>query len=177
MNRYGDFIETFTGRRFWPLDPRPEEVDIKDIAHALSMLCRFTGHVKEFYSVAQHCVYVCDFLPPEFRLWGLLHDASEAYIGDLNKPTKRFMPEYSYAEDKLMAAIASRFGLTWPEPTAVKDVDLILLVTEARDFLHGTGRWGVGMPSPLPGKLHALPPRETEQIFLQRFHQLTDNNT
>src|SRR5690242_11754504 len=87
--RRGDWMQTYTGRRFWPLDPRVDDIDIGDIAHHLSLVCRFAGACREFYSVAQHCVgvsYVCD---PKDALWGLLHDAAEAYVGDMVRPLKR----------------------------------------------------------------------------------------
>ena len=81
--RNGSWLQTYTGIQFWPLDPRPEEIDIQDIAHALSLLCRFNGHCQRFYSVAEHSVHVSTILAPEFGLWGLLHDAAEAYLSDI----------------------------------------------------------------------------------------------
>ena len=78
--RRGDWIQTYLGIQFWPLDPRPEEVMLFDIAHSLSNMCRFTGHCREFYSVAQHSVIVSQNVPREDAAWGLLHDASEAYM-------------------------------------------------------------------------------------------------
>ena len=88
--RVGDWIQTMSGVIFYPLDPRPEEIRIEDIAHALSHQCRFAGHCREFYSVAEHSVRVSRELPQEFMLWGLLHDASEAYLVDLPRPIKRW---------------------------------------------------------------------------------------
>jgi len=85
--RIGDWIQTYTGKRFWPLDPRPEDVDILDIAHSLSLLCRFTGHTSSFYSVSQHSILVAQEVPKRLRLWALFHDAAEAYIGDIARPT------------------------------------------------------------------------------------------
>src|SRR5271165_7548492 len=89
-NRKGDWIQTYTGRVMYPLDPRPEEINIIDIAHALSNLCRFTGHVRTFYSVAEHSVRVSQHCDPKDALWGLLHDASEAYLADMSRPMKRY---------------------------------------------------------------------------------------
>ncbi len=82
--RRGDWIQVRSGRKFHPLDPRPEDVDINDIAHALSNLCRFTGHCTDFYSVAQHSVIASQIVPPASALAALLHDASEAYMGDIS---------------------------------------------------------------------------------------------
>src|SRR5208282_6622849 len=88
------WIRTFSGGRFYVLEPRVEDVRIEDIAHALSMQCRFTGHVREFYSVAEHSVWVSRYSHREDALWGLLHDASESYIGDMSTPLK-LQPEMS----------------------------------------------------------------------------------
>jgi hypothetical protein len=96
--RVGDWIQTYSGRQFWPLDPRVEDVHLEDIAHALSNVCRYTGHVREFYSVAEHSVHVSWSCEPEDALWGLLHDASEAYLADMARPVKQNMPVYVAAE-------------------------------------------------------------------------------
>ena len=110
MNRKGDFIQTFTGRMFWPIDPQPDEVDIEDIAHALSNVCRFCGHTREFYSVAQHSVLVSEIVPAAFALEGLLHDATEAYISDVARPVKPYLTNYKEIEINLYRAIAKRFN-------------------------------------------------------------------
>jgi len=96
--RHGDWIQTFGGRAFWPLDPRPEDVAIGDIAHALAHLCRYGGHTRRFYSVAEHSVLMARAVSPKHRLWALLHDASEAYLVDLPRPIKRAIPQYRTAE-------------------------------------------------------------------------------
>lgn len=135
------WIQTFTGKQFWPLDPRPEEVDIHDIGHALSLQCRFTGHLKHFYSVAQHSVMASWLVPPEDKLWALLHDGSEAYLVDVATPVKRSpeMAPYRQAEKRLMDVIVTAFGLPIEEPSTIKPADLTMLVTEKRDLLdHGT---------------------------------------
>src|ERR1039457_118422 len=92
MDSFDGFIGTFSGLRFWPLDPNPEKILIDDIAHALAHQCRFGGHASRFYSVAEHSVHVSRLCPPEDALWGLLHDASEAYLVDLPRPLKQ-LPE------------------------------------------------------------------------------------
>ena len=107
----GDWMQTYTGVRFYPMDPRPEELDIRDIAHALSLICRYGGHVDRFYSVAEHCVLMSQCVPEEHALWALLHDASEAYVGDMVRPLKRQLPEYEAAEGRVIAAIVERVGL------------------------------------------------------------------
>ena len=112
-DRKGDWMQTYTGRQFWPLDPRPEEVVIEDIARALSMQCRFAGHCAKFYSVADHSVRV-SMLADEnstLALAGLLHDAAEAYVVDVPRPLKRFLPGYKEIEREVARAIEKRFGL------------------------------------------------------------------
>lgn len=131
MQRRGDWIQTFTGRPFWPLDPRPEDVAIEDIAHPLSNICRFTGHCRWFYSVAQHSIIMAELV----GLPGLLHDGSEAYATDVPRPIKR-LPEmwpYREAEAVLQGVIFERFGvsLTAQEEERLKIADEWLLSIEA----------------------------------------------
>lgn len=131
-------MQTYTGRQFWPLDPRPDEVDIADIVHSLSNQCRFAGHCESFYSVAQHSMIVADLVPDGDRRWALLHDAAEAYLVDLPRPIKRgsaMGEEYSRVEDRLLRVIAERFDLSWPMPESVKHADEVALATEARDLM------------------------------------------
>ncbi len=131
-------IQTAGGRRFSPLDPDPEQIEIEDVAHALSQLCRFGGHCRVFYSVAQHCCLVADAVeatgaPPEVVLWALLHDAAEAYLGDLPHPLKHRSPLgdlYRAVEEPLQAAIVARFGLPAEPPPEVKPLDRAALALE-----------------------------------------------
>jgi uncharacterized protein len=134
--RRGDWMQTYTGRAFYPLAPAVEDVDPVDIAHALSMLCRYGGHVRAFYSVAEHCVLMSEAVAPEHALWALLHDATEAYMCDLIRPLKRAMPAYAAAEDRLMRVICDRFGLDHDCPAEVKAADNRILRDE-RDALMG----------------------------------------
>lgn len=138
--RRGDWMQTFTGRAFWPLDPRPEDIDPVDIAHALSLLCRYGGHVRRFYSVAEHCVLMSQAVAPEHALWALLHDAAEAYLVDVPRPIKRHLPNYGAIEDGLLRVIYQRFGLVfedqdWPMPSDVKDADNRILLDERAALL------------------------------------------
>lgn len=181
MSDRGDFIVTATGIRFHPFDPRPEEIDIEDIAHALSMQCRFSGHTSEFYSVAQHSVITSFQCDPADALWGLLHDASEAYLLDVPTPVKRhpMMAEYRSADRTILMAVADRFGLPWygPDgpPLSVHEADRRALVTEARRFMHGGvegWREEYRAIEPIPVDLIALPPGEARELFLNRFHEI-----
>lgn len=135
--RSGDWIQTFTGRQFWPLDPRPEEIFIEDIAHALSQLCRYNGHCEYLYSVAQHSIYVGRILPPELKLAGLLHDAAEAYCADVPRPIKKHLRDYAEIEARLQVAIGQRFGIDPDlfECAAVKAADNSVLLAEKRQLM------------------------------------------
>lgn len=168
------WIQTFTGRAFHPLSPRVEEVDIRDIAHALSMNCRFNGHCAYFYSVAEHSVRVSHQVGQGDALWGLLHDAAEAYLTDLPRPAKRALPVFSELEDKLLAVVLEAFGLTMPMPESVALADTLLLATEARDLMAPPPRsWELGT-EPLPEIIRPWTPREAEARFLQRYEQLKE---
>jgi len=173
--RKGDWIQTYTGRKFWPLDPRPEDVDIRDIAHALSLTCRFCGHIREFYSVAQHSVMVMEHCPPQYRLWGLLHDAAEAYLSDLCAPVKRSLKAagqmfYHDAEDRVMDAVCARFGLAPQMPPIVKEIDVRALYTE-KVLFNIELKWMDG-PAPLPCAIEPWMPERAEREFLTRFTEL-----
>src|ERR1044071_8576361 len=110
MRDSNKYIRTFMGQKFWPLAPRPEDILIEDIAHALSNVCRWGGQCSSFYSVAQHSVFVSDLLSPDAALCGLLHDSGEAFLLDIPKPVKRQLSGYEEAEHKLMGIIAAKFG-------------------------------------------------------------------
>lgn len=169
-------MQTATGRRFWPLDPRPEDICIEDVAAALSRICRFGGHCSRFYSVAQHSVLVSHACAPVDALWGLLHDATEAYVGDIVRPLKR-QPEmsgYRHAEERLMRAVCRRFELDPARPESVVQADEALLSTEARDLMGGAclETWTL-RHNPLPEIIRPWGPRQAEQMFLMRFGDLT----
>lgn len=178
--RFGDWILTYTGRRFWPLDPRSDEVDIEDIAVGLANQVRFRGQIppKRFYSVAQHSVIVSFFVPPELALTGLLHDASEAYLGDMSGPIKRFLPEFVAAEHRCEAAVAERFGLDRLTSVAIKEVDSRILTDEAAVLfapavLARARECGWALKSPLGFNLEPLRPDLACSMFLNRFAELT----
>lgn len=131
-------IALASGRHFNLLQPESNQPPlVEDIAHALSNLCRFTGHTNGFYSVAQHSLYVSRLLPPELELAGLLHDAAEAFIGDVSSPLKACLPEYRRIEQRLEAWLAKHFGIPHPMPLEVKVADLRMLATEKRDLMRG----------------------------------------
>ena len=175
-NREDSWISTYTGREFHVFKPVLEEIDINDIARALSMLCRFNGHVKKFYSVGQHSVLVSRLVNPEYALEGLLHDATEAYIGDLVRPLKIFMSEFVAAEKTLELAIAQKFNLNISEEVhlQIKKADNIALITEARDLVASKVIMSRFSPEiqPLKKKIRGLKPSDAEQKFLERYYEL-----
>lgn len=123
-------IRTFEGIYFDVFDPNFELINIHDIAHSLSMQCRFNGHTKKFYSVAQHSVWVAERVPLKDRMAALLHDGSEAYLCDIPSPIKRHFTQYHGIEDGVMIAIAKRFKFEYPFPPSVKEFDRAALVWE-----------------------------------------------
>ena len=180
--RAGDWMQTFSGRRFWPAEPEPRDVAIEDIAHALSNACRYGGHCLRFYSVAQHSVLVSNLVPDELSLHGLLHDAAEAYLGDMISPLRRTLrdssPMYEALHSRVDMAISRRFGLrplTPAQAAALKHADLVALATERRDLMRPTGdEWPV-----LDGivaddeEIVAWSPGGSEAVFLDTFEGLT----
>ena len=169
-------IATFSGVRFWPLLPNPDDILIADIAHALSNQCRFAGHVRVFYSVAEHCVRVSQLCRPEDALWGLLHDAPEAFLAEVPAPLKE-LPEfdaYRAAERSLQRTIAARFGLAPDQPRSVTEADRAVLGIEIRDLLRPTGGRQLGT-TPHKNKLaitNPWQPRVAKARFLSRFREV-----
>lgn len=178
MTRAGDWMQTYTGGRFWPLDPRPEEVVPEDIAHALSLICRYGGHATRFYSVAEHCVLLSYAVSPEHALWALLHDAAEAYVGDMVRPLKRSMPDYRAVEDGVLRTIAYRFDLSWPMPAEVSVADNRILRNERASVVTLTGDyWPTDDLEPLPVKIVGWQPEFAEVCYLDRLLELLDGRT
>ena len=130
-------VFTASGSMLDLLNPNPVDIRIEDIAHQLAMQPRYAGATRFPYSVAQHSVLVAQACPPGLRLWGLLHDAAEAFLGDLVAPIKPRMDQYVRAEIVLMRAICVRFGLQWPEPVEVKEFDQTVAALEMRCLLRG----------------------------------------
>lgn len=169
-------IETYSGLSFAPLEPDPELIVIGDIARSLSNQCRFLGHSR-FYSVAEHSVRVSRLLEewgegPPVILWGLLHDASEAYLGDVPTPIKRtaVYAAYREAEARLMGAICDRYGLSVKEPAAVRKADAVLLATEVRSLKqYSRGHWDCLTEEALFETIVPWTSEKAEREFLNRF--------
>lgn len=173
----GGWILTHSGKQFWPLTPRIDDIDIKDIAHSLALQCRYNGHSRTFYSVAEHSVLISRAVAPEHALWGLLHDAAEAYVGDMVRPLKRSMPAFCEAEDRILDVIACKFGLpSLRIPAAVHDADARILLTERAALLNLNGhRWdeSIEQLKPLDVAIESLPYYRAEYEFMKRFTELT----
>ena len=169
----GDWMQTNSGGRFYPLDPRADEIDPRDIAHALSLLCRYGGHVDRFYSVAEHCVLMSEAVAPEYALAALLHDATEAFVVDVPRPLKRYLDRYRAIEDLVWMAIAERFGISVILPDEVKDADNRILLTERDALMSRAGRWWQdGEIDPLLVTVKGWMPEEAERRYLDRLAAL-----
>lgn len=168
------WIQTYTGKKFYPLDPREEDICIEDIAHALSMQCRYSGHILKFYSVAEHSVYVSYLCNFEDNLHGLLHDASEAYLVDIPRPLKRSgkFEEYKIAEKKLQKMIYKKFLGNEDEPESIHKADMIMLATEATQLFKNLHPEWKQPAKPSPFLVKCLNPQKAEQLFLNRFYEL-----
>lgn len=174
----GPSIRLTSGLYFHPFDPKPEEIEIEDIASALSKVCRFGGHCTKFYSVAQHSLEVEAHVTPFTPQWSrvaLLHDATEAYVGDMVAPIKRHpdLMGYRELEHFLWKAIAERFGLPEVMPPEVKDADQRMLATESRDLVSGPGFRDI---TPYRGTIKPMKPRKAERAFIARWKELCERD-
>ncbi len=158
-----NWIMTYTKKKFYPLAPKREDIDIEDIAHSLSMLCRFNGHCPKFYSVAEHSILVSSLLPDEYKLWGLLHDAGEAYLSDIPRPIKNSLKGFENYEDKILKEVIEKHALIFPMPKEVKKADDDMLEIELNHFFYNK-------PSEI---IKSLTPEMTKKIFLKQYERLT----
>lgn len=171
------YVSTFSGNRFYPLEPRIDRVAIEDIAHGLAYQCRFNGQTCEFYSVAQHSLVVASLVPPHMQLAALLHDAAEAYLGDMVKPLKVLLPEFAQIEDRVSLIIATTFGVDFSDYAPIKNADLVALATEKRDLMpHSVERWAyLDDIRALPDPIVPMSPREAKLAFLAEYERLAGN--
>lgn len=178
--RYGDWMLTYTGKEFYPLDPRVEDLNEIDIAHALAMICRFGGHAKFHYSVAQHSAHAALCVLSEtgdkkLAFCALMHDATEAYLGDVVTSIKRQLPEYKKLEKQLWQVIAKRWDLPTEMPAAIHRADMRMLMTERLDVMPASNRpWAISPDDYPPYKLRisAMSPYEAEAQWLELFYAL-----
>jgi len=188
--RKGDFVGTYKGNEFWPLDPRVEEVDVIDIAHSLSQICRFNGHTLHFWSIAQHSLLVEQVIKeylnwdsPLTRLYGLLHDASEAYISDICRPVKKYLQDYLEIEGKIERAILEYFQiadkLTSKDMELVIKADNIVLALEGRKLMKSRDYWNISQLwkpeyEPLLKYIDSSNISDVEQRFIEKCKALTN---
>jgi uncharacterized protein len=171
------WMQTYSGIRFFPTNPRVSDIRIDDIAHALAKLERYNGHLPTRYTVAQHSILVSWCVPEKYALEGLLHDAAEAYFGDIIAPVKHhtmLRPALKQIESKLMEAISERFQLEYPLPACVKEADWRVLFTEKRDLVPGDIKWeGQDQYEPLSFKIKPNEDwRDLKTKFLDRYAAL-----
>ncbi len=171
--RVGGWMQTFTGKQFFPLDPDPEDIDIEDIAHALGMLCRYGGHSRRFYSVAEHSVQMSLFAPTrELKKWCLAHDMSEAYLVDVPRPIKKYLTNYKAIEEKLSEVIYEKFGLKGPIPPEVTELDNRILLDERDAFMKPPpADWGIP-GKPLGARLLGLYSEQARLWFLEEWEKV-----
>lgn len=175
--RVGDWMQVYSGGQFWPLDPRPEDIHIQDIAHALSMICRYNGHTSRFYSVAEHSVLVgraavSHTNQDRFGLRGLLHDAAEAYLCDVVRPVKRSIVGYAEAEAALETVIFDRFCVTPSGVELIKSLDSLILYDEAKALMgvHCIA-WHERYAPGLGVEIVGMAPADAEAAFLAAFER------
>lgn len=167
-----------SGNYFDFLQPEQRKFTIEDIAYALSNICRFGGHTKEFYSVAQHSVLASHIVSDPFdKFPALMHDAAEAFIGDVTKPLKNLLPDLQAIEKRVEKAVFDQFGITMPLPKSVKIADLVLLATEQRDLMpfHDDTWPSIADVTPLAMTIEPLGPQEAYDVFMQRYHELVSD--
>ncbi len=188
-DRPGPWMQTITGRQFFPLDIRAEDLDIEDIAHALGALCRYNGHTSGFYSVAEHCVLMTQHAFIEHRSWTpfkerraflrsvLMHDAAEAYIGDYPHAIKKVVPGIKRLEGLIEDVLTRRYKLlTGPETkAAVKELDRRIVANERQALLPSDHPWVADAYKPLDVTIRCWDPAEAKRAFLDLYDQVKPN--
>lgn len=171
-----NWIQTYTGFEFWPLDPRPQDINIYDIAHALSLKCRWTGHCRKFYSVAQHSVMMSYYGPKmEHKRQALFHDAAEAYLPDVSSPIKKELKGFQEIENYLLGMIFEVLGISWPLDPVIHKLDVMMRATEKRDLMSGQLHdriWCCEGVQTFADEIIPWSPEESEESFLERYYEL-----
>lgn len=169
----GPTILLSSGEYFDFLAPEQSVFTIEDIARGLSNICRFAGHCRQFYSVAQHSVYVSQIVPPEHAFPALMHDAVEFVVGDVSKPLKDLLPEYRSIEKRIETVVLSRFGIETPLHPSIKEADVVMLATEQRQLMRNRDDWDYTRGrQPLDMFIPYMAPDKARGFFLRRFREL-----
>ncbi len=178
INVKEEWLETYTGKTFHFTNPAQEEIDIEDIAHALGKLCRYGGHTRRFFSVAEHSVRVAQWVAgvtrnTQLAFEALLHDATEAYLVDVPRPVKSHLPGYKVLEDNLEKAIALKFGLRLPKNPIIYEADYRIIADErAQAMGKSCNLWSYDSSEPLGVTIMFWTPEEAPKMFLRYFHDL-----
>lgn len=169
-------IDLYGGATFDYLKPANWKFDPVVVARSLSKICRYTGHSKVFYSVAQHSVLVSRLVNPEHAFAALFHDAAEIFMGDCNSPLKQLLPDYKALEHKIEQAIFPIIGIPYPSAAAIKMVDIALREHEQRDFMYIDTKPLKNFPSgyEVPNPIRALEHEEAFKEFMARYYELVN---
>lgn len=174
------WFQTFSCKTFEYRDPKPDQIEIRDIAHALGNICRFAGHTKQFYSVAEHSI-LCSLREeldtPMQQFTALMHDAVEAYINDVPQPLKVMLRDYQKFEENINAAIAEKFGFPAELTPEVKQVDLRMLATERLQIMGPAPQpWHPAIEAAEPYELTIKhwSPSFASWKFIERFYELKE---
>lgn len=180
-----DFIGTYTNKKFYFLNPTSEQIDIEDIAHSLSMVCRYNGHIKKFYSVAEHCCNVAVITysvtkDPKLALSALMHDASEAYIVDIPRPLKPHLSNYKEVEERVEKAIQDKWNLV-ESNSLIHWIDQNIVYDEAVSLFNVIPEWvnlytpvGVKLGNGKPLSIQGFSCEKAKQLFLDMYNELTE---
>ena len=169
----GNWMQTSTGKIFYPFDPDPEDINIADIASGLAKCCRWSGQCKGFFSVAQHSIIVSLCCTPENTLWGLMHDSPEAYANDLVSPIKKDIDVYNELETTILAAVAKKYRLTLPIPDEVHQIDALVTATESHYLMRNTPDLKKAFPRVIDNlDIYPWEWQRAEAEFLLRFTRL-----
>lgn len=176
IHNSSDFITTFSGKEIYFNNIKSEDIDERDVAHALSMLCRFNGHCKHFYSVAQHSIITSLIVEPEFALEAFCHDFAEYIVGDLVTPVKRNNMTYKTLEDNIFKVISKKFKLKYPFPKEIKKADIKAFEYEWIYVMGNENTKNIILPNNLsPNMFKEKSMKQIENEFLDRFHELTNS--
>lgn len=175
--RNGDWMLMNSGQRYWPLDPRVGDFSLNDIAHGLAYTCRWGGQVDQFFSVAEHSVIVSRYVRPELRLAALLHDAAEAFVGDIPRPLKRILgANYKLIEDRTQTVIAMQYGFDKEMHPQIKEIDNRITVDERKSLFSNNDEtlpWMFANDVSLGLEIiNPLPPHQAKRLFMETYYEI-----